>query len=67
LNNMVGEGKVGFTMQDVSSLHDSKKPVHQFIFSKVQKKIANNKKAIPPQGFLTDSVTPFDEKETNDF
>ena len=67
LNNMVGEGKVGFTMQDGSSLPESKKSIHQLIFSSVQKKIANNKKAIPPQGFLTDSVIPFDEKETNDF
>ena len=67
LNNMVGEGKVGFTMQDASSLNESKKPIHKLIFSKVQKKFANNKKAIPPQGSLTDSVIPFDEKETNDF
>jgi len=67
LNNMVGEGKVGFTMQDASSLNESKKSIHKLIFSKVQKKFANNKKAIPPQGSLTDSVIPFDEKETNDF
>ena len=67
LNNMVGEGKVGFTMQDASSLNESKKSIHKLIFSKVQKKFANNKKAIPPQRSLTDSVIPFDEKETNDF
>jgi methyl-accepting chemotaxis protein len=67
LNNMVGEGKVGFTTHDASSLHESKKPFHQLIFSKAQKKFANNKKAIPPQGSLTDSVIPFDEKETNNF
>jgi hypothetical protein len=54
-------------MPDASSLHESKKPINQLIFSKVQKKFANNKKAIPPQGSLTDSVIPFDEKETNDF
>jgi len=67
LNNMVGEEKVGFTMQDASSLHESKNPIHQLIFSKVQKKFANKKKAIPPQGSLTDSVITFDEKESNDF
>lgn len=67
LNNMVGEGKVGFTMQDGSSLPESKKPIHQLIFSKVHKKFANNKKAIPPQGTLPDSLIPFDEKEPNDF
>ena len=67
LNNMVGEGTAGFTMQDASSLYESKKPIHQLIFSKVQKKFANNKKAIPPQGTLPDSLISFDEKETNDF
>ncbi len=67
LNSMVGEVKVGFRMQDASSLHESKKPIHQLIFSKAQNKLANNKKAISPQGFSTDSVIPFDEKETNDF
>ena len=48
LNNMVGKGKVGFTIQDDSFLHESKKPIHQLIFSKVQKKLTNDKKAMPP-------------------
>jgi len=67
LNDMVGERKIGLTMQDASSLQESGKPIHQLIFPKVQRKFADNKKAILPQESLTDSDIPFDEKETNDF
>jgi len=67
LNDMVGEKKIGLTMQDASSLQGSGKPIHQLIFPKVQRKFADNKKAILPQESLTDSDIPFDEKETNDF
>ncbi len=47
-------GKIGFTIQDASTLHESKKHIHKLIFSKVQKKFANNKKAIPFQESLID-------------
>jgi hypothetical protein len=53
-NKMDKGRKIGFTIQDASTLHESKKHIHKLIFSKVQKKFANNKKAMPLQESLID-------------